>query len=140
MLRLLLVVGALALVLRGAPEASAQKTKVLVTMTWKGSVDDEKLMKDAPQFIASAKGLEKVWKEWKSKGDAPAIDFAKFLVVAVYSRGSSLNLAGATLDEKGNLQVLGFGTRDLRPGFRYVLGTVRREGIVTVNGKKVPKE
>jgi ribosomal protein S12 len=49
-------------------------------------------------------------------------------------------MAGATLDEKGNLIVLGFGTRDLRPGFRYVLGTVRKDAVKTVNGKALPKE
>jgi hypothetical protein len=34
----------------------------------------------------------------------------------------------------------GFGTKDLRPGFRYVLGVVPREGVKTVNGKDLPKE
>jgi hypothetical protein len=141
MLRLLacVVIGGLALYLRTAPEARAEKkTKVLVLMTWKGSVDDDKLPK--PECIATAKGLEKIWKEWKIKGNAPKLDFSKLLVVATYSPGSSLNLAGATLDEKGNLEVLGFGTADFRPGFRYVLGTVRKEGVVTVNGKKLPKD
>jgi hypothetical protein len=31
-------------------------------------------------------------------------------------------------------------TRDLRPGFRYVIATVSREGVKTVNGKQLPKE
>jgi hypothetical protein len=31
-------------------------------------------------------------------------------------------------------------TRDLRPGFRYVIATVSRAGVKTVNGKKLPKE
>lgn len=120
--------------------AQKQKLKVPIDMKWSGSVDDENLMKDAPQAITSAKSFEKIWKAWKIKGDVPKVDFAKFLVVGVYSQGSKLNMAGATLDEKGNLAVLGFGTRDLRPGFRYVLGTVRKEGVMTVNGKALPKE
>jgi hypothetical protein len=93
-----------------------------------------------PDAIVSAKGLEAVWKAWSVKGDVPKVDFEKNIVVGVYSVGSSLNMAGANLDDKGNLTVLGLGTRDIRPGFRYVIGVVSREGIVTVNKKELPKE
>jgi hypothetical protein len=120
-----------------APDAFAQKKKIDVKMKWSGSVEDEKLMK--PNAITNAKDLEAVWKAWKVTGDMPKVDFTKELVVAVYSVGSKLNLAGANLDEKGNLEVLGFGTRDIRPGFRYVLATVSNDGIKTVNGKELPK-
>lgn len=142
MLRLLAcaVLGCLALVSLSTSEAFAQKKKLEVTMTWKGSVEDQKLMKDAPSAITSAKGLEAIWKSWKIAGDVPKVDFEKNLVVGVYSVGSSLNLAGANLDDKGNLDVLGFGTRDIRPGFRYVLGVVSKDGVKTVNGKQLPKE
>jgi hypothetical protein len=121
-----------------SPQASAEAKKVEITKQWSGSVDDEKLMK--PEFITSAKELEAVWKAWKIKEDLPKVDFEKDLVVAVYSTGSKLKLAGAKLDDKGNLQVLGFGTRDLQPGFRYVLGIVSREGVKKVNNKELPKE
>jgi hypothetical protein len=50
--------------------------------------------------------------------------------------GSRLSLS-AQLDEKGNLQVLGVATRDFRSGFRYVLATVSREGVKSVNGKEL---
>ena len=134
------VVGGLFLSSWAASEVLGQKVKVPVDMKWSGSVDDEKLMKDAPEVITSAKTLEKIWQTWKVKGEVPKVDFGKFLVVGVYSRGSKLNMGGATLDEKGNLTVLGFGTRDLAPGFRYVLGTVSKDGVKTVNGKALPKE
>jgi hypothetical protein len=119
-------------------QGSAEAKKVEITKQWSGSVEDEKLMK--PEFITSTKGLEAVWKAWGIKGDVPKVDFTKDMVVAVYSSGSKLNMAGAKLDDKGNLEVLGFGTRDLRPGFRYVLGVVSREGVKTVNKKDLPKE
>ncbi|MCI0458560.1 MAG: hypothetical protein L0Z62_16475 [Gemmataceae bacterium] len=121
-----------------APQAVAQKKKVEITQKWSGSVEDEKAIK--PECITSAKGLEAVWKAWNVKGDVPKVDFTKNLVVAVYSVGSKLNMAGATLDDKGNLDVLGFGTRDIRPGFRYVLGVVSREGVKTVNKKDLPRD
>src|SRR5262245_26899242 len=122
------------------PTAWAQKKKLDVGKVASGSVADEELRKDAPEVITSAKGLAKVWNLWKIEGKMPKIDFDKVLVVAVYGAGSKLNLAGATLDEKGNLQVLGMGTLDLAPGFRYALGTVSKEGVKTVNGKKLPAE
>ena len=119
-------------------QAADQKKKVEITKKWSGSVEDEKAMK--PECITSAKGLKAVWKAWMIEGDVPKVDFTKDIVVAVYSVGSKLNMAGANLDDKGNLDVLGFGTRDIRPGFRYVLGVVSREGVKTVNKKDLPKE
>jgi len=121
-----------------ASRASAEEKKVEIAKQWSGSVEDEKLMK--PECITSTKGLEAVWKAWKLKGDVPKVDFTKEMVVAVYSVGSKLNMAGAKLDDKGNLEVLGLGTRDISPGFRYVLGVVSREGVKTVNKKELPKE
>jgi hypothetical protein len=119
-------------------QALAQKKKVEITKTWSGSVEDEKAIK--PEVITSTKGLEAVWKAWKVEGDVPKVDFTKEIVVAVYSVGSKLKMAGANLDDKGNLDLLGFGTNDIRPGFRYVLGVVSREGVKTVNKKDLPKE
>jgi hypothetical protein len=137
MIRSLALAGLVGLLLAAAaPRAQAQKKKLDVMQTWSGSVDDDKLMK--PPFIASAKEFDALWKAWKVPGDVPKVDFAKNIVVAAYSVGSKLNLAGATLDEKGNLEVLGFGTRDIRPGFRYVLGVVSREGVKSVNKKALP--
>ncbi len=104
---------------------------------WKGSVEDVALLKDTPTVIADSKALEKLWKDWKVADKPSDIDFTKELVVITTSRGSQLRLL-ANLDE-GNLQVSGLGTRDLRPGFRYVIATVSRKGVKTVNGKELPK-
>lgn len=112
--------------------------KVEVIRTLSGSVADEKAIQ--PPVITSAKGLEAVRKAWSHKEEMPKVDFSKEMIVAVYSRGSRLNLSGVKLDDKGNLTVLGFGTRDLRPGFRFVLGVVSREGVKTVNGTALPRE
>jgi hypothetical protein len=72
--------------------------------------------------------------------DVSKVDFTKDIVVAVNSGGSKLNLAGAMLDENGNLDVLGFGTLNNQPGFRFVLDLVSREDVKTVNKKDLPKE
>ncbi len=122
----------------GISSALAEKKKLEITKKWNGSVANEKAKK--PDAIVSQKGLEAVWKEWKIDEDVPKVDFTKDIVVAVYSSGSKLNMSAANLDDKGDLTVVGFGTRDLRPGFRYVLGVVSKEGIKTVNKKDLPKE
>jgi hypothetical protein len=44
------------------------------------------------------------------------------------------------LDDKGNLSLLSMATLDLRPGFRYVIATVSREGVKTIEGKPLPME
>jgi hypothetical protein len=130
---------ALALVVLFTPTAWAQKKAVTPMKEWNGSVENEALMKDAPAALTSAKGLEKLWKDWKIADPMPQVDFAKEIVVITTTRGSKLRLA-ANLDEQGNLMVGGLATRDLRPGFRYVIAIVSREGVKTVNGKELPKE
>jgi hypothetical protein len=80
--------------------------------------------------------LEKLWKKWGLEGKVPEVDFQKEIVIVGTTVGSRLSLS-AQLDEKGNLQVLGVATRDFGPGFRYVLATVKREGVKSVNGKEL---
>jgi hypothetical protein len=129
---------ALALMAGMTSQAHADKKPVKATKEWSGSVADEALQKGAPGVIASAKDLEALWKSWKIDGKQPEVDFSKEMVVITTSAGTKLKLAAVLDDATGNLQVLGVGTRDLAPGFRYVIGTVSREGVKTVNGKKLP--
>jgi hypothetical protein len=130
-LLILAMVLAMALPLQAGPP---EKKPVQSSKQWSGSVDDLSLRKAAPEFILSAQELEKLWQTWKVAGPVPQVDFAKHLVVVDTTQGSRLRL-GATLDGKGNLQVLSMATRDLRPGFRYVIAVVSRAGVKTVNGK-----
>jgi hypothetical protein len=120
-------------------EARAEKKVVKLTNNWRGSLDDRKLMKGAPQVITNAKDFAKLWKAWKIGDKMPKVNFRKELVILATTVGSRLNLS-AQLDEKGNLTTIGFGTRDIRDGFRYVMGTVPRKGVKTVNGKALPKK
>ena len=117
--------------------ANAQDRKPLETLKeWRGDNPNEGLAKDSPKFITNAKDLEKLWKAWDIKEKVPEIDFAKEILLVETTRGSRLNLK-ATLDEKGDLQSLGLATRDLRPGFRYVMITVNKAGIKTIAGKAI---
>ena len=138
-LSLLVGVAALAAVVLFTSDALAQKTAVKPSKEWTGSVEDENLAKGAPECIASAKGLENLWKAWKLADKAPEVNFTKEIVILTTTEGSKLKLFAA-LDQKGNLRVGGLGTRDLRPGFRYVIATVSKEGVKKVNGKDLPQE
>jgi hypothetical protein len=120
-------------------DARAEKKTVQLEKEWKGSVDDESLAKNSPAVISDAKALEKLWNAWRIEGKVPSVDFKKQLIILTTTSGSKLRLS-ASLDDKGNLAVLGLSTMDLRPGVRYVIATVSREGVKTVNGKKLPKE
>jgi hypothetical protein len=122
--------------------AADEKPKQLkATNTWSGSVDDEKLAAEAPKngVITSAKEFDKLVKAWKVAEKTPEVKFDKEIALVSTTPGSKLSLS-ATLDDKGDVKVLGVATRDLRPGFRYVIITVPKEGVKTVNGKELPKE
>lgn len=125
------------IVLALATNAIAEERKPLETLKeWRGDNPNEALSKDAPKFITNSKDLEKLWKYWDIKEKLPEIDFSKELLLIETTRGSRLNLK-ATLDEKGNIQALGLATRDLRPGFRYVMITVSKTGVKSINGKAI---
>ena len=116
---------------------NAQDRKPLETLKeWRGDNPNEGLAKDSPKFITNAKDLEKLWKAWDIKEKLPEIDFSKEILLVETTRGSRLNLK-ASLDEKGDLQSLGLATRDLRPGFRYVMITVNKAGVKTIAGKAI---
>lgn len=120
-----------------ATNAIAEERKPLETLKeWRGDNPNEALSKEAPKYIVNSKDLEKLWKTWDIKEKLPEIDFSKELLLIETTRGSRLNLK-ATLDEKGNIQALGLATRDLRPGFRYVMITVSKTGVKSINGKAI---
>jgi hypothetical protein len=119
---------------------SAQGTKVTPSAKYEGSVADEDLAKLAPKdgLIASEKALQELWKKWEPEKKAPAVDFKKNLVLVATTRGSKLNMLPA-LSADGNLKVPVMATKDLKPGFRYQIYVIPREGITTINGKPLPE-
>jgi hypothetical protein len=120
--------------------AVAAPTPLKATNTWMGSIDDEKLAREMPEngVITNARDFEKLVKAWKVADKVPDVNFDKEVVLVAKTEGSRLRL-NASLDEKGDLKALGLATRDLLPGFRYVIISVPKEGVRTVNGKELPK-
>jgi hypothetical protein len=131
----------LTVVVAGLAIAADKPTPVKATNTWKGSIEDEKLKKEMPEsgVITDAKEWEKLVKAWKIADKVPEVNFDKELILIATTVGSKLNL-GASLDDKGDLKSLGFGTDDIGKGFRYVIISVSKEGVKTVNGKELPKK
>jgi hypothetical protein len=121
-----------------ADEPKKEPAKPTVDLS--GSVEDEALVKELPPggVIVSAKGWEKLAKAWGIK-DPAKVNFEKEILIVATSSGSKLNV-NAKVDAKGDLKVIGFGTRDLRPGFRYAIKSVSKEGVKTIDGKELPKE
>lgn len=115
---------------------SASKRPVTPSQQWSGSVADLSLSKAVPEVIIAEKDLENLWAVWKVPDPVPKVDFSRELVAVLTTQGSKMRLS-ATLDEIGNLEVLGVATRDLRPGFRYVVAVLSREGVKTVNSKEL---
>ncbi len=109
------------------------------TLELSGSINDQTLQADAPAngVIVSQKAWDALAKAWGIK-DAPKVDFAKELLIVGTWKGSVFNLQ--PMVKEGDLTVGGFGTKDLRPGFRWRVQSMSREGIKTVLGKELPKE
>ncbi|VTT98392.1 Uncharacterized protein OS=Pirellula staleyi (strain ATCC 27377 / DSM 6068 / ICPB 4128) GN=Psta_1268 PE=4 SV=1 [Gemmataceae bacterium] len=138
MFRTVVALAALALFL--APAAGEDKKDAKKpTVELGGSIDDESLQTLAPAsgVIASEKAWEKLAKAWGVK-DAPKVDFTKELLAVGTWKGSSFSVVPLVAD--GDLTVSGRGTKDLRPGFRWKVVSVSRDGIKTVQGKEIPKE
>lgn len=102
---------------------------------WQGSVADEALRASVPPLIQSDADLRTLWKSWAQTDAVPTVDFSRDILVIVVSSGSKIMAISTKLDEAGDLKVMAGSTRDLRPGFRFRMQAVKREGVKSVNGK-----
>jgi hypothetical protein len=117
---------------------SAEEKKPTVNLT--ATLPDRDLQKEAPEsgLIVSQKAWDKLVKAWDIK-DAPKVDFDKEFLIVATTVGSRLHIS-TKLSDKGDLELSMIATDDLRPGFKYVIQSVSRAGVKTVNGKELPKE
>jgi len=105
---------------------------------WTGSVEDEKLKADGPPIIVGEKAFKKMLESWKFDPEQPKVDFTKNVVVVATSVGSKIS--GKPVLKDGDLTFSAISTRDIRPGFRYLIVVFPKEGVKTFNGKDLPKE
>jgi hypothetical protein len=141
MFRIAFTLAAVALVTGGLrpPLRAEEPKKAMPTVSMSGDIKDEALQKEAPanSVVVSEKGWEKLAKAWGIK-DPPKVDFTKELLIVGTWRGSSFDITPSVKD--GDLTIAAAGTKDLRPGFRWKVLSVKRDGIKTVQGKELPKE
>jgi hypothetical protein len=126
---------ALVLVAAWASPVAAQGKKVVLIHKWSGSVEDEALLKDFPKsrLITDQKTFERVWTSWKVGPKMPTLDFGKEIVLVAVSRGGILAHTATLLD--GNLRVVSRASRAIRPGFRYSILVVSKEGVKSIDGQ-----
>ena len=105
---------------------------------WSGSVEDAKLKDDGPPIIVGEKAFKKLLESWKFDPEQPKVDFTKNVVVVATSVGSKIS--GKPVLKDGDLTFPAISTRDIRPGFRYLIAVFPKEGVKTFNGKELPKE
>ncbi len=122
------------------PSTYGDEPKPKRTVELAGSLEDEALQKEMPAngVVVSQKVWDKLTKAWGIT-DAPKVDFTKEILVMGTWKGSSFSIT-PTVDSEGDLKITSFGTKDLRPGFRWKVLSLPRDGIKTTQGKALPKE
>lgn len=128
----LLLCSLLLMTIAQLPAAEARELTPL--HQWKGSVETGKSDGATPQVITSAAEMAAVWKKCERTDALPEIDWSKQFALLATTAGSVLRL-GARLEAGGDVKALGLATMDFRPGFRYVLLVLPRDGVKTVNGQ-----
>lgn len=124
----------------GEEIAVAAPTPLAATNTWTGSIADESLAGAMPDHgvILDRTTFDKLATSWMFTDDTSVVDFSREIVLVATTRGSSLRLS-ATLAADGDVTTVAAASRDLAPGFRYALISVPKQGIKTVDHRKLPQ-
>jgi hypothetical protein len=115
-----------------APAALAKPVSVKIVQTWSGRVPLG-VQPPLQSSIDTPEALQQVWTLCQVKGDVPAIDFAKRLVLVAARRGSTVQLQRLTLDD-GNLITNVVVSPDMPAYSTCALALVERTGVRRVNG------
>jgi hypothetical protein len=109
-----------------------------------GTVDISSAYPDLEQLQAfSGTGVIVGQKEWERLAaawgikDVPKVDFAKELLLVGTWRGADFKFLSDVKD--GNLTVEQVGDKNVEPGFRYRVVSLKRDGITKFDGKPLPK-
>lgn len=120
---------------RGAAE-EPQVTKTVDMASSFPDVEQEKAI-GGTSVLLSQKERERLAAAWGIK-DPPKVDFTKEILLVGTWRGSSFKFLNELKD--GDLKTELVGEKDIRPGFRYRIVSLKRDGIKSFNGKPLPKE
>lgn len=117
--------------------ARSKPQPVPILQNWHGKLADAVLRKAEPadHVVADPQAWSTLWRAWRGQENVPTVDFQKQLILVFTADGP--NTVGCTpaQDGQGNLQANAMSTLMAGPGFGYVMLSVSREGVKTVNGK-----
>jgi hypothetical protein len=120
---------------------------VILQQSWEGFLRDEKLQAETPPggdaiagpnrvgFVIDEPAWAKLWTAWRGEEIRPKVDFEKDIVLVFAVRGwNKLRTPLMPLDGNGDITALTVGTESQGgDGFAYLLGTVPRDRIKSVN-------
>ena len=128
---------------------------VTLEQSWGGFSRDYKLLSLRPPvsqgggwgdmfrgFVADEAEWAKLWLAWRGEENLPKVDFEKDVVLVFAMNGlSKLRMPLMPLDENGNLTATNRGWDFIQggDGFAYLMGTVSREKIESVNESPLGK-
>lgn len=118
---------------------SAAEPKATDTVDISSSVPDLAQLKavGGTGVILSQREWERLAAAWGIK-DPPKVDFSKELLLVGTWRGSAFKFLNDVKD--GDLTTEVVGDKEEKPGFRYKVISLKRDGIKSFHGKKLPAE
>ena len=117
---------------------AAEEPKATGTVDIFSSVEDLDQLKVLPGtgVLVSQKEWERLAASWGIK-DVARVDFTKEILLVGTWRGSTFKFLADV--KNSDLTVELVGDKEVKPGFRYKVISLKREGIKTVQGKELPK-
>lgn len=88
-------------------------------------------------FITNAAEFARLWQVCQIKGDPPAVDFDKYLILVATSRSSVFQVRAIQVDDKGDLKTIVVATPDFARDYAIVITKAERAGVKTVHGQAV---
>lgn len=110
---------------------------VPIVQSWSGKIADEALRKHEPAggLVLDSAAWQQLWKAWRPKEKLPPVDFRTHLVLVFTASGPNSVGCEPTIDAKGNVRAEAMSTLIGGPGFGYLMLSISREGVKTVNGR-----
>jgi hypothetical protein len=118
--------------------AAADEPKPTGTVDISSSVADLGKLQafEGTGVILGQKEWERLAADWGIK-DVPKVDFSKELLLVGTWRGTAFKFLSDV--KKGDLTVELVGDKNIEPGFRYRIVSLKRDGITKFQGKELPK-
>ncbi|HET7712385.1 MAG TPA: hypothetical protein VFL80_10690 [Thermoanaerobaculia bacterium] len=111
---------------------AAEKKKVASVRSWSGQVGT--VPSRCGECLLNEADLKRFWYYWAIPAPMPKIDFKEEFAIFFMGHGGP-HLMEMTLDGDGNLETKYVQTPTWSPRLNYLITTVKRRGIRSVNGQ-----